>query len=516
MKKHSRNQNGMSGKSIVNIKIFNFNHKRETLAAIAILLSAVSLPAQTEQPKSAPERGIYRPEREIASLRPGHSLVWQRTSPSVQQPDGPVLYQLLFSASGTPGTVPVFDTNPRHLANSPITITSGNIVVGGGSGLSINGSTGIVTFASGQTFPASGSLAGEVTGPASANVVSNAVSTNTANAIVRRDGAGNFAAGTVTLSGNLALPGTSSSSAGVITIGGTPFIHGFGSADTFVGAGAGNFAITGATNTAVGFQAYRNGTSGQANVAMGAIALGSLNTFSSGNVALGSQALIGLTSGDNNIGVGGNAGGSLSTGSNNIYIGADAGAASEINVIRIGGNGLQSSTFIQGIAGATSASGVAVLVGAGGKLGTTTSSRRYKQDIADLGAESDVLMKLRPVAFYYKPELDETHTRQYGLVAEEVAEIAPNLVVFDDKGKPQTVRYHFVNAMLLNEVQRQRRLIEAQQSTNETQQKQLAAEQRQIEDQQQEIEALRQQMLRLVQRVAQVEEQSPKLARMLH
>src|SRR6516164_567102 len=94
-----------------------------------------------------------------------------------------------------------------------------------------------------------------------------------------------------------------------------------------------------------------------------------------------------------------------------------------------------------------------------GKLGTITSSRRYKQDIADLGAESDVLMKLRPVAFYYKPELDSTHTRQYGLVAEEVAKIAPGLVIFDQDGQPQTVRYHFVNAMLLNEVQKERRLI---------------------------------------------------------
>jgi len=79
-----------------------------------------------------------------------------------------------------------------------------------------------------------------------------------------------------------------------------------------------------------------------------------------------------------------------------------------------------------------------------------------------MAAESDVLMKLRPVSFYYKPDLDATHTRQYGLVAEEVAEIAPELVLNDEDGKPQTVRYHFVNAMLLNEVQKQRATIERQ------------------------------------------------------
>jgi hypothetical protein len=115
-----------------------------------------------------------------------------------------------------------------------------------------------------------------------------------------------------------------------------------------------------------------------------------------------------------------------------------------------------------GISGATSASGVAVLVNSNGQLGTTTSSRRFKDEVADMGRESDVLMKLRPVAFYYKPEYDDTRTRQYGLVAEEVAEVAPELVLSDKDGSPQTVRYHFVNAMLLNEVQKQRRQNEEQ------------------------------------------------------
>jgi hypothetical protein len=110
-----------------------------------------------------------------------------------------------------------------------------------------------------------------------------------------------------------------------------------------------------------------------------------------------------------------------------------------------------------------------------GQLGSATSSRRFKHQIANMGTESDLLMKLRPVAFYYKPELDETQTRQYGLVAEEVAKVAPQLVVYDENGAPQTVRYHFVNAMLLNEVQKQRRVFDEQQST-------IARQQAEIQD----------------------------------
>src|SRR5262249_50272158 len=98
---------------------------------------------------------------QMASLQPGRGLVLHRVSPSPQKPDGPVLYQLLLNASGTPGTVPVFDTDPRHLTNSPITVTGGNVVIGGGNGLIINGANGLVTFANGQTGIVSGVTAGD-------------------------------------------------------------------------------------------------------------------------------------------------------------------------------------------------------------------------------------------------------------------------------------------------------------------------------------------------------------------
>jgi hypothetical protein len=308
----------------------------------------------------------------------------------------------------------------------------------------------------------SGSLAGEVTGTQAATVVSNAVATNTANRIVRRDGSGNFAAGTITLGGNLALPNTISASTGMITLGGSPFLHNFGTQNTFVGASAGNTSTTGSQNTAAGVNALSNNTTGQHNSAFGYQAL-QANTDGIQNTAFGAGALSGITAGLGNIAIGYSAGSSLTTGSYNIYIGTP-GSGDESNTIRIGSGSMQSATYISGIYATTSEGGVAVYVNASGKLGVMTSSRRYKEEIVDMSAESDVLMKLRPVSFYYRQELDETHLRQYGLVAEEVAEVAPGLVAYDKDGVPETVRYHFVNAMLLNEVQKQRRRLEAQQS----------------------------------------------------
>jgi hypothetical protein len=214
---------------------------------------------------------------------------------------------------------------------------------------------------------------------------------------------------------------------------------------------------TGYYNSAFGFAVLYSNYTGYQNAAFGTEAL-QANTTGYYNAAFGSYALSWLASGNVNIGVGYGAGSSLTSGSYNIYIGNN-GVSSESNTMRIG-SGNQTATYIAGIYGQTSGSGIAVSVNNLGKLGTTTSSRRYKEQITDMSAESDVLLSLRPVSFYYRPELDETHLRQYGLVAEEVAEVAPDLVAHDEDGTPQTVRYHFVNAMLLNEVQKQRRHIQ--------------------------------------------------------
>jgi hypothetical protein len=220
-----------------------------------------------------------------------------------------------------------------------------------------------------------------------------------------------------------------------------------------------NSNTTAGANSAFGFQALRVNTTAWYNSAFGFQALGA-NAAGQTNSAFGAAALGQLSSGDNNAALGNSAGYNLMSGSNNVYI-SNVGVGSESNAIHVG-NMDHTATYIAGISGQTSASGLAVYVASDGKLGTTTSSRRYKEQIADMDSESDVLLKLRPVSFYYRKKLDETHLRQYGLVAEEVAEVAPDLVVYDEGGVPQTVRYHFVNAMLLNEVQKQRRRIEAQ------------------------------------------------------
>ncbi|HEV2113886.1 MAG TPA: tail fiber domain-containing protein, partial [Terriglobales bacterium] len=216
------------------------------------------------------------------------------------------------------------------------------------------------------------------------------------------------------------------------------------------------------------------------NAAFGGAALGA-NTTGSDNSAFGSGALNGLTSGSSNIAVGQGAGNNFTgSESKNIDIG-NFGTTGENNTIRIGIEGSQAQAFIAGISGVGVANATTVFVNTNtGQLGTISSSRRFKNDIVNMGAESDLLTKLRPVAFYYKPELDPTHARQYGLVAEEVAEIAPQLVIYDKKGLPQTVSYHLVNAMLLNEVQKQRRLVEAQQQENAEQRSTIARQQEQL------------------------------------
>ena len=117
------------------------------------------------------------------------------------------------------------------------------------------------------------------------------------------------------------------------------------------------------------------------------------------------------------------------------------------------------ATYIAGISGKTATGGAAVFVAANGKLGTVTSSRRFKKDIADMDAASEALLALRPVTFRYKPELDKAGIPQYGLVAEEVAEVNPDLVVRDEKGEIYTVRYEAVNAMLLNEFLKEHRKV---------------------------------------------------------
>jgi hypothetical protein len=187
------------------------------------------------------------------------------------------------------------------------------------------------------------------------------------------------------------------------------------------------------------------------------------NTGGANNTAIGFEALNKNSSGSNNIAVGASAGSVLDTGSNNIGIGA-AGATAESNTIRIGKRGVQTAAYMIGIHGATVAGGTAVMVDSNGHLGTLTSSARYKRDIRPMDKSSEALLSLHPVTFRYKKELDSLGIPQFGLVAEQVEKVDPDLVLHDADGKPYTVRYEAVNAMLLNEFLKAHRQVQEQQS----------------------------------------------------
>jgi hypothetical protein len=218
------------------------------------------------------------------------------------------------------------------------------------------------------------------------------------------------------------------------------------------------------TNTVVGAAALRSNTTGSGNTATGDGALFA-NTSGSSNTAMGSGALSFNTGGNSNIAIGDSAGLNVIMGSNNIYIGA-SGSADESNVTRIAG-----------IAG-NPIVGDIVAVSPSGQLGTAIlvpSSKRFKEDIHDMGEASAGLLQLRPVTFRYKPEYDDGMRRmRYGLIAEEVADVLPALVQYTAAGEPQTVRYQELPAMLLNEVQKLYRTVEAEQQRITALQAQLA------------------------------------------
>jgi hypothetical protein len=221
--------------------------------------------------------------------------------------------------------------------------------------------------------------------------------------------------------------------------------------------------VPSAYNTATGIQALFSNTNGHDNTATGRQAL-YLNTTGYENTATGDQALGGNTNGSKNVALGFAAGVNLTTGNNNIDIG-NSGVAGESQTIRIGGDtglGPQTATYIAGISGQTASGGVAVYVNTNGKLGTLTSSARFKTDIKPMDKASEAILALKPVIFRYKQEIDSKGSPQFGLVAEDVEKVNPNLVARDAEGKIYTVRYDAVNAMLLNEFLKEHRRVEQQ------------------------------------------------------
>jgi hypothetical protein len=248
----------------------------------------------------------------------------------------------------------------------------------------------------------------------------------------------------------------------------------FGTLNTALGAQTLTSNVTGSSNTAIGQDALTLNTSGANNSALGVNALEN-NTVGSNNIAMGNGAGEFIT-GNNNIAIGYQAGFSVNGGgSNNIEIG-NTGAAGDSGIIRIGTQGTQSKFFVAGVNGATATNsivGVSIDT-TNGQVVVTPSSRRYKEDIQDMGEASHDLMRLRPVTFRYKnPFADGSKPVQYGLIAEEVDEVYPDLVAHTADGTIETVKYQVLDSMLLNEVQRQQGEIRGLEQQNRSLQERL-------------------------------------------
>ena len=322
-------------------------------------------------------------------------------------------------------------------------------------------SLGLLTSGGNNTAIGSGSMEKSTTGNANTAIGMGALNANTS-------GGGNVAVGYkalftgATASNNTAIGDgalqwnamSSNTAVGYCAMQGNSVTPVTGDFNTALGTEAMKAITSGAQNTAVGTAALTATTTGNYNTGVGTQALQRMTNGYS-NVGVGEFALSGLTSGSANVAIGKDSGMSITTGQNNIYLGYGVGnTINESYTIRIGTQNSQSSTYIAGISGVNTTGGTAVYVNSLGKLGTLTSSRVFKHEIRDMDADSRVLMSLRPVSFKYKPEIDPTQAQQYGLIAEEVEEKAPQLVVYDTAGKPMSVHYNLVNAMLLNEVQR--------------------------------------------------------------
>jgi hypothetical protein len=295
-------------------------------------------------------------------------------------------------------------------------------------------------------------------------------------------GTENTAIGISTLQNNDTVQGTMNTAMGAYALS----TNNAGKNNTAVGASALSTNSVGNNNTAIGFSALFQNAIGIANTALGSNAMlnnlggdrntavgfsalnGNMNGFN--NVAVGANALENNATGNSNIALGYGAGSAITSGNSNIDIG-NSGAGNESGVIRIGSS--QGSTYIAGIANST-LSGTPVVITSNGQLGIPGSSARFKTDIEDINNSSDALLALRPVKFYYRASDGQAAgALQYGLIAEDVEKIYPELVLHDAEQKPFAVAYQELPALLLNELQKQRRTIDRQNAQIAEQEQQL-------------------------------------------
>ena len=298
-------------------------------------------------------------------------------------------------------------------------------------------------------------------------------------------------------------------------VGAATLLNNTASENTATDAGALLSNTTGLENTAKGAFALFSNTTAFSNTATGAGAL--LNNITGeGNTADGVDALVSNITGYTNTAIGDQALSTNTTGSNNTALGFGAGGnvTTANNVICIGTTGANQSNscFIGRIFGATSSGGTAVFINSDGKLGTTTSSQRFKEEIEPMERASEVLFALKPVTFRYKNEIDPAGTSQFGLVAEEVEKVNPDLVVRDKEGKTYSVRYDQVNAMLLNEFLKEHRKVEQHNRKMQEQEATIAGLRSAIAQQRKDFEtAMAQQQKQLQALTASLKEQAAQI-----
>jgi hypothetical protein len=257
-----------------------------------------------------------------------------------------------------------------------------------------------------------------------------------------------------------------------------------GNNNTAAGADSLRANTIGNYNTAIGNESLSSNTAGNYNTAVGLLAGGSVS--GDGNTAVGAQALEN-GGGSGNIAIGYGAGSNHSGGDgNNIDIG-NAGNSGQNGTINIGTQGQQQQTFIAGIANVPVLGGVTVYVNPQGQLGVGSSSERFKTDIASMHLDLAKVLELRPVTFHYKNE--PAGTLQYGLIAEEVAKVFPDLVIRDSKGTIMSVRYDELSSILLKELQ-------TQQAAMTDQQKQIDALNERFAEMEKQNRELREAILR--------------------
>lgn len=374
-----------------------------------------------------------------------------------------------------------------NLDLDPSTTTTGNITKNGGRFLHNSGGQNTFLGEAAGTFTVSGSQNTAIGNLALTNLTSGVANTASGQGTLfsNTTGNGNTATGGSALGSN--TTGSSNTATGRDAL----LSNTTGSSNTANGVNSLATNTTGHDNTATGMATLRFNVTGYNNTAAGIVALTG-NTTGFQNTAHGAFALYQNTTGNNNVGVGTNAGANATTGSNNIYLGAFVqGTPGESNTMYLGGT--QSKTLIAGVRGITTVNpdAIPVVIDSAGQLGTVSSSRRFKEDIHDMADTSQRLLQLRPVTFRYTQAFgDGSKPVQYGLIAEEVAEVFPELAVRGADGTVETVQYQTLSVLLLNEFQKLQLDAKRQQDALREQHRDMQHQQERIELLEQRLNAL--------------------------